>query len=96
MIADFKKFQPLCALIRFLRKLLLFFMCAGRGAVGSGSLCRDPDVTLSMTDADLVAMFQGALRPFSAYTSGKLQVQGDMKAAMKLEELIKLLKNQHS
>lgn len=71
-------------------------MCAGRGAVGSGSLCRDPDVTLSMTDGDLVAMFQGALRPLSAYTSGRLKVQGDMKAAMKLEELVKLLKKTHS
>lgn len=69
--------------------------CAGSGAVGSGSLCGDPDVTLSMTDSDLVAMFQGELRPFSAYTSGRLKVQGDVKAAMKLEELIKQLKQQH-
>ncbi|XP_017261134.1 stomatin-like protein 1 [Kryptolebias marmoratus] len=68
----------------------------GGGAVGSGSLCRDPDVTLSMTDGDLVAMFREGLRPFSAYTSGRLKVQGDMKTAMKLEELIKLLKKQHS
>uniref|UniRef100_A0A3P9NYJ0 Stomatin (EPB72)-like 1 n=1 Tax=Poecilia reticulata TaxID=8081 RepID=A0A3P9NYJ0_POERE len=62
------------------------------GAAGSGSLCGEPDVTLSMSDCDLVDMFQGRLRPFAAYTSGKLKVQGDVKTAMKLEELIKQLK----
>lgn len=64
----------------------------GSGAAGAGSLSREPDVTLSMSDCDLLAMFQGELRPFSAYTSGRLKVQGDIKTAMKLEELIKLLK----
>ena len=55
-------------------------------------MCREPDVTLSMSDCDLLAMFQGELRPFAAYTSGRLKIQGDIKTAMKLEELIKLLK----
>ncbi|KAF3854857.1 hypothetical protein F7725_022912 [Dissostichus mawsoni] len=64
----------------------------GSGAAGAGSLCREPDVTLSMSDSDLLAMFQGVLRPFSAYTSGRLKIQGDIDTAMKLEELIKLLK----
>ncbi|KAM4734636.1 stomatin-like protein 1 [Anableps anableps] len=64
----------------------------GSGAAGSGSLCQEPDVTLSMSDCDLVDMFQGRLRPFAAYTSGRLKVQGDVKIAMKLEELIKQLK----
>ncbi|KAL7402732.1 hypothetical protein ABVT39_019131 [Epinephelus coioides] len=64
----------------------------GSGAAGAGSLCREPDVTLSMSDSDLLAMFQGKLRPFAAYTSGRLKIQGDIKTAMKLEELIKLLK----
>ncbi|XP_029378065.1 stomatin-like protein 1 [Echeneis naucrates] len=64
----------------------------GCGAVGAGSFCRHPDVTLSMTDSDLLAIFQGRLRPFAAYTSGRLKIQGDIKTAMKLEELIKLLK----
>ena len=62
------------------------------GAVGAGALCREPDVTLSMSDSDLLAMFQGMLRPFAAYTSGRLKIQGDIKTAMKLDELIKLLK----
>lgn len=64
----------------------------GSGAAGAGSLCGEPDVTLSMSDSDLLAMFQGVLRPFAAYTSGRLQIQGNIKTAMKLEELIKLLK----
>ncbi|XP_070828411.1 stomatin-like protein 1 [Chaetodon trifascialis] len=64
----------------------------GSGAAGAGSLCREPDVTLSMSDSDLLAMFQGELRPFAAYTSGRLKIQGDIKTAMKLEEVIKLLK----
>ncbi|KAM9854062.1 stomatin-like protein 1 [Aulostomus maculatus] len=64
----------------------------GSGAAGAGSPCREPDVTLSMGDGDLLAMFQGSLQPFAAYTSGRLQVQGDTKTAMKLEELIKLLR----
>lgn len=64
----------------------------GSGSVGAGTLGREPDVTLSMSDSDLVAMFQAELQPFAAYTSGRLQIQGDIKTAMRLEELIKLLK----
>ncbi|XP_054632530.1 stomatin-like protein 1 isoform X2 [Dunckerocampus dactyliophorus] len=63
----------------------------GRGAAGEGSLCREPDVTLAMCKDDLLAMFSGTLLPLSAYSSGRLQIEGDMRTAMKLEELIKLL-----
>lgn len=65
----------------------------GSGAAGAGSLCREPDVTLTLSGSDLLAMFEGGLQPFAAYTSGRLKIQGDTKTAMKLEELIKLLKN---
>uniref|UniRef100_A0A671MXR4 Stomatin (EPB72)-like 1 n=1 Tax=Sinocyclocheilus anshuiensis TaxID=1608454 RepID=A0A671MXR4_9TELE len=41
---------------------------------------------------DLLAMFEGGLRPFAAYSSGRLRVQGDLNTSMKLETLIKLLK----
>ncbi|XP_060891418.1 stomatin-like protein 1 [Labrus mixtus] len=64
----------------------------GSGAAGAESMCREPDVKLSMSDSDLLAMFRGELRPFAAYTSGRLKIQGDIKTAMKLEELIKLVK----
>ncbi|XP_056138451.1 cholesterol side-chain cleavage enzyme, mitochondrial-like [Lampris incognitus] len=68
----------------------------GSGAAGAGSPCRQPDVTLSMSDSDLLAMFEGSLRPFAAYTGGRLKVQGDLKTAMKLEELIKLIRKYSS
>uniref|UniRef100_W5LF00 Stomatin (EPB72)-like 1 n=1 Tax=Astyanax mexicanus TaxID=7994 RepID=W5LF00_ASTMX len=61
------------------------------GACGVGE-ARQPDVSLSMSEQDLMALFQGSLQPFSAYSSGRLRVQGDLNTAMKLETLIKLLK----
>ncbi|KAM3608679.1 uncharacterized protein V6R79_002917 [Siganus canaliculatus] len=64
----------------------------GSGAAGAGALYREPDVTLSVSDRDLLELFQGELRPFAAYTAGRLRIQGDIRTAMKLEELIKLLK----
>ncbi|KAG1939438.1 stomatin-like protein [Pimephales promelas] len=64
----------------------------GRGACGVGVLPREPDVSLCMSEQDLLAMFQGGLRPFAAYSSGRLRVQGDLNTAMKLETLIKRLK----
>ncbi|XP_072291087.1 stomatin-like protein 1 [Eucyclogobius newberryi] len=63
----------------------------GSGAAGTGS-SPDPDVTLSLTDTDLQALFEGTLRPFAAYSSGRLRIQGDVKTAMKLEEVIQLLR----
>lgn len=63
----------------------------GSGSAGTGS-SPDPDVSLTLTDTDLLALFEGTLRPFAAYSSGRLQIQGDVKTAMKLEEVIKLLK----
>ncbi|XP_068595936.1 stomatin-like protein 1 [Brachionichthys hirsutus] len=64
----------------------------GSGAAGVGSLSKEPDVTLSMSNSDLLAMFHGELSPVAAYTGGRLQIQGDIKTAMKLEELINLVK----
>lgn len=67
-------------------------MCSvGSGSVGVGSLSREPDVTLSMSDKDLLAMFHGELGAFTAFTSGRLQVQGDVKTALKLQGIIDLL-----
>lgn len=64
----------------------------GAGACGAGVSPREPDVSLCMSEQDLLAMFEGGLRPFVAYSSGRLIVQGDLNTAMKLETLIKLLK----
>ncbi|XP_067091051.1 stomatin-like protein 1 [Osmerus mordax] len=64
----------------------------GGGSAGTGLPDQKPDVTLSMSDEDLLAMFEGSLRPYAAYTSGRLKVQGELKTAMKLEGLIKLIR----
>lgn len=64
----------------------------GCGACGAGVLQREPDVSLCMSEQDLLAMFQASLQPFAAYSSGRLRIQGDLNTAMKLNTLIKLLK----
>ncbi|KAJ8417243.1 hypothetical protein AAFF_G00284700 [Aldrovandia affinis] len=65
----------------------------GSGEAGAGTAV-EPDVTLQLSEEDLLALFEGTLRPFAAYTNSRLKVQGDMKTAMKLEELIKLIRQQ--
>uniref|UniRef100_A0A8C0YDD8 Stomatin (EPB72)-like 1 n=2 Tax=Cyprinus carpio TaxID=7962 RepID=A0A8C0YDD8_CYPCA len=64
----------------------------GAGSCGVGVSPQEPDVSLCMSEQDLLAMFEGGLQPFDAYSSGRLRVQGDLNTAMKLETLIKLLK----
>ncbi|XP_017672453.1 stomatin-like protein 1 isoform X1 [Pipra filicauda] len=64
---------------------------------GSGRICRGvpegvPDVTLQVSEKDLQDLFLGDLRPLSAYMSGRLQVTGDLHLALKLEELVKAMK----
>ena len=49
-------------------------------------------MTLSISDSDLLALFEGSLRPYGAYASGRLRVEGDLNTAMRLEELIKLFR----
>ncbi|XP_064870540.1 stomatin-like protein 1 [Oncorhynchus nerka] len=55
----------------------------GSGSAGPGSPPEGqvPDVTLSMTDQDLLAVFEGTLRPFAAYATGRPKVQGDLRPA---------------
>ncbi|XP_056454380.1 stomatin-like protein 1 [Gadus chalcogrammus] len=64
----------------------------GAGDAGLGAPLREPDVTLSISDSDLLALFEGSLRPYGAYASGRLRVEGDLNTAMRLEELIKLFR----
>ncbi|XP_048829220.1 stomatin-like protein 1 [Brienomyrus brachyistius] len=64
----------------------------GAGALGLGTPNRDPDVTLQLSEEDLLALFEGSLPPFQAYANGRLLVHGDLSLALKLEELVKLLR----
>ncbi|XP_072348901.1 stomatin-like protein 1 isoform X1 [Scyliorhinus torazame] len=61
------------------------------GMAGYGMPEGDPDVTLEVTEDTMQSLFSGLLKPFSAYMSGRIRVQGDLKLAMKLEDLIKKL-----
>ncbi|KFO82068.1 Stomatin-like 1, partial [Cuculus canorus] len=67
-------------------------LSSGSGWAGHGVPKRSPDVILEVAEKDLQDLFLGDLRPLSAYMSGKLQVKGDLHLALKLEELIKAMK----
>jgi len=58
---------------------------------GKGSVRYDNngkgDVTLTLTDADLLNLMTGKLNPQTAFFQGKLKLQGNMGLAMKLKEL---------
>ncbi|XP_060709830.1 stomatin-like protein 1 isoform X1 [Hemiscyllium ocellatum] len=71
----------------------LYFLDLSRdsGKAGYGMPEGDPHVTLEVTEDTMQGLFSGDLKPFSAYMSGRIRVQGDLKLAMKLEDLIKKL-----
>lgn len=45
------------------------------------------DLTLNMEEADMMAMFQGELDGMTAFTTGKLEMDGDPMLAMRMEGL---------
>ncbi|NXA53197.1 STML1 protein, partial [Nothocercus julius] len=67
-------------------------LSSGSGRAGRGLPEGSPDVVLEMSEKDLQDLFLGELRPLSAYASGRLQVKGDLHVALKLEELLKAMK----
>ncbi|KAM4661698.1 stomatin-like protein 1 isoform 1-T1 [Amazona ochrocephala] len=67
-------------------------LSSGSGRAGHGVPEGIPDVILEVAEKDLEDLFSGDLRPLSAYMSGRLQVKGDLHLALKLEELIKAMK----
>lgn len=69
----------------------IFSQFSDSGTCGAGEAAK-PDVCLSMSEQDMMAMFRGSLRPVAAYSSGRLRVQGDLNTAMKLDALVKLIK----
>jgi putative sterol carrier protein len=46
-----------------------------------------PTVMLKMTAADLVSLLNGELSPMAAFMQGRLRVEGDVSAAMRLQTL---------
>ncbi len=48
----------------------------------------DADVTITVTGEDLVAIKQGQLDAMQAFMLGKIQVEGDMGLAMKLQQIL--------
>ncbi|NWS66977.1 STML1 protein, partial [Crotophaga sulcirostris] len=67
-------------------------LSSGSGRAGRGMPEGSPDVVLEVAEKDLQDLFLGDLRPLSAYMSGRLQVKGDLHLALKLEELVKAMK----
>lgn len=48
----------------------------------------DPDVTVKISDENLVRLFRGDLNPMSAFMTGKVKVSGDMTLAQRLVGLV--------
>ena len=44
----------------------------------------DPDLTVVISDEDLVKLFKGDLNPMTAFRTGKIKVSGDMTLAQRL------------
>ncbi|XP_013143732.1 PREDICTED: hydroxysteroid dehydrogenase-like protein 2 isoform X1 [Papilio polytes] len=65
----------------------------GEGACGQGEPKNPPDATLTMDSTNFAEMFAGKLKPTTAFMMGKLKISGDLQKAMKLEKMMKSLKN---
>ncbi|KAJ7417095.1 Stomatin-like protein 1 [Pitangus sulphuratus] len=85
-------YQVNIALSSGTRSTYFIDLSSGSGRIGCGMPDGVPDVTLEVSERDLQDLFLGDLRPLSAYMSGRLQVTGDLHLALKLEELIKAMK----
>lgn len=65
-----------------------YFMSIKDGALEHGEGTHDdPNITITMSSADFVAMTNGQLNPTMAYMSGKLKIAGDMGLAMKMQSI---------
>ena len=65
----------------------------GGGSIGKGEPATKADAIFTMKDVDFVKLFQGKLKPTSAFMTGKLKIAGDMGKAMKLEKLMGQMKS---
>ncbi|XP_056428616.1 stomatin-like protein 1 isoform X3 [Hyla sarda] len=60
----------------------------GSGLCGMGILTFSPDVTLEITEADLLSVVRGDLNPMIAYTTGRLHVTGNLQTALLLQKVL--------
>ncbi|XP_060802816.1 hydroxysteroid dehydrogenase-like protein 2 isoform X2 [Amyelois transitella] len=65
----------------------------GDGSCGQGEPKSPPDATLTMDSNHFADLFAGKLKPTTAFMMGKLKIAGDIQKAMKLEKMMKALKN---
>ncbi len=47
-----------------------------------------PDLTLTIADEDLIALFQGSLAPSLAFLTGRIRMEGDVRLAQRLVDLV--------
>jgi putative sterol carrier protein len=47
-----------------------------------------PDLTLKISDDDLVALFRGTLSPAVAFMTGRVRMEGDVRLAQQLVDLV--------
>eukprot|EP00058_Branchiostoma_floridae_P028259 XP_002613750.1 hypothetical protein BRAFLDRAFT_84506 [Branchiostoma floridae] len=52
----------------------------------------EADVVMTMSVTDMQQLFSGELRPFQAYSSGRLHVVGSLRVATRLEDVVSRLK----
>ncbi|XP_056428615.1 stomatin-like protein 1 isoform X2 [Hyla sarda] len=63
-------------------------LTSGSGLCGMGILTFSPDVTLEITEADLLSVVRGDLNPMIAYTTGRLHVTGNLQTALLLQKVL--------
>ena len=65
---------------------------SGNGRIYTDKPTDKPDVVLTMSVDDMQKIFYGLSSAFDAYMQGDLKVEGDLKMAMSLEAIVKMLK----
>lgn len=61
-----------------------------KGAIGIGtSIYGNADCIIRLSDEDLKELLMDELKPFTAYMSGRIEIEGDLQDVFKLKKLIK-------
>ncbi|XP_075064402.1 stomatin-like protein 1 [Mixophyes fleayi] len=66
-------------------------LTSGSGRSGWGVLTCPADVTIEITEEDLLSLIKGDLNPLTAYTTGRLHVMGDLQTALRLEKVLRMI-----